>query len=95
MDVSWNEAWPLFVILVGVATLVTSLIDRRPGRWTFWALTWPIVWIGVGIVLLLSTTGRLAMGPGELITEYWPWLPRRVGRLVPDRSVHPTWQAAG
>src|SRR6188508_711366 len=74
MDVSWNEAWPLFVILVGVATLVTSLVDRRPGRWTFWALTWPIVWIGVGFVLLLSTTGRLAMGPGELITDYWPWL---------------------
>ena len=74
MDLSWNEAWPLFVILVGVASLVTSLIDRRPGRWTFWALTWPLIWIGVGAVLLLSTTGQLATGPGEMITEYWPWL---------------------
>ncbi|MFL5685698.1 MAG: hypothetical protein ACJ77D_06545 [Chloroflexota bacterium] len=74
MDLSWNDAWPLFVILVGVASLVTSLIDRRPGRWTFWTFTWPLVWIGVGVVLLLSTTGRLATGPGELIAEFWPWL---------------------
>jgi hypothetical protein len=74
MDLAWTEAWPLFVILVGVATLVTSLFDRRPGRWSFWSLTWPLLWIGVGIVLFLSTTGQLATGPGELIAEYWPWL---------------------
>jgi hypothetical protein len=74
LDVPWNQAWPLFVILVGVATLVTAIIDRRPGRWSLWSLTWPVVWIGVGIVLLLSTTGQLAAGPGELIAEYWPWL---------------------
>jgi hypothetical protein len=74
MDLSWTEAWPLFVILVGVASLITTLIDRRPGRWSFWSLTWPLVWIGVGIVLFLSTTGQLATGPGELIAQYWPWL---------------------
>jgi hypothetical protein len=69
MDLAWTEAWPLFVILVGVATLVTSLFDRRPGRWSFWSLTWPLLWIGVGIVLFLSTTGQLATGPGELIAS--------------------------
>jgi len=74
MDLPWAEAWPLFVILVGVASLVTSIIDRQTGRWSVWSLTWPVVWIGVGIVLLLSTTGQLAAGPGELIAEYWPWL---------------------
>jgi hypothetical protein len=74
MDLSWNEAWPLFVILVGVASLVTTLIDRGWRRRSFWSLTWPLVWIGVGAVLFLSTTGRLATGPAELITEYWPWL---------------------
>lgn len=74
LDLPWDQAWPLFVILVGVASLVTSVIDRRPGRWSVWSLTWPVVWIGVGIVLLLSTTGQLAAGPGELIAEYWPWL---------------------
>ncbi len=74
MDLSWNEAWPLFVILVGVASFVTTLIDRRAGSWTFWSLTWPILWIGVGVVLLLSTTGRLGTGPVELIAQGWPWL---------------------
>ena len=73
MDLSWTEAWPLFVILVGVATFITTVIDRR-GGWTFWNLTWPIVWIAVGVVLFLSTTGQLATGPGELITQGWPWL---------------------
>ena len=73
MDLSWSEAWPLFVILVGVASLVTTLVGRR-WRWSFWSLTWPLVWIGVGVVLFLSTTGQLATGPGELIAEYWPWL---------------------
>ena len=73
MDLSWTEAWPSFVILVGVATFITTLLERR-GGWTFWNLTWPIVWIGVGIVLFLSTTGQLTTGPGELIAQGWPWL---------------------
>jgi hypothetical protein len=73
MDLSWTEAWPLFVILVGVATFITTLLERR-GGWTFWNLTWPIVWIGVGVVLFLSTTGQLSTGPGELIAQGWPWL---------------------
>ena len=74
MDLSWSEAWPLFVILVGVASLVTTLLEWRPGVAGFWSFTWPIVWIGVGILLLLSTTGRLGTGPGELIDQGWPWL---------------------
>lgn len=73
MDLSWTEAWPLFVILVGVATFITTLLERR-GGWTFWNLTWPVVWIGVGVVLFLSTTGQLTTGPGELIAQGWPWL---------------------
>ena len=73
MDLAWTEAWPLFVILVGVATFITTLLERRSG-WTFWNLTWPIVWVGVGVVLFLSTTGQLTTGPGELIAEGWPWL---------------------
>jgi hypothetical protein len=74
MDLAWTEAWPLFVILVGVASLVSSLIHRRWGSWGLWSLTWPLVWIGVGVVLFLSTTGQLGTGPGELITQGWPWL---------------------
>jgi hypothetical protein len=72
-DWSWNEAWPLFVILVGVATLITTLLTWQPGLAAIWSLTWPVVWIVVGILLLLTTTGQLGQGPAEFIDEYWPW----------------------
>jgi hypothetical protein len=74
MDLSWTEVWPLFVILVGVASLVSTVLDWRPGRPALWSFTWPIVWIAVGVLLLLSTTGQLGTGPGELIAQGWPWL---------------------
>jgi hypothetical protein len=95
MDLSWTEVWPLFVILVGVASLVTTVLDWRPGVAGLWAFTWPIVWILVGIVLLLSTTGHLGAGPGELVAQGWPWLLVGIGvwfligSLVPVRSEPP------
>jgi Cell wall-active antibiotics response 4TMS YvqF/N-terminal domain of toast_rack, DUF2154 len=91
MDLSWGEAWPLFVILVGVASLITTLLDRRPGGFDVWSLTWPFAWIGVGALLFLSTTGRLGTGPGELIAQGWPWLLIAlgvwflIGAVVPSR----------
>jgi hypothetical protein len=72
-DLSWTEAWPLFVILLGVAALVSTAIRGRYELGGIWSFTWPVVWTMIGIVLLLSTTGRLGEGPGELITQYWPW----------------------
>lgn len=72
-DWSWGQAWPLWVILVGVATFVSTVLTWRPGVAGIWAFTWPVAWIVVGIVLLLSTTGQLDKGPAELIGEYWPW----------------------
>lgn len=75
LDLPWGQAWPLFLILVGVASFVSTAIDPRgrggPGPWAF---TWSIVWVVVGVTLFLSTTGRLGAGPGELIAELWPWL---------------------
>lgn len=73
-DLPWTQAWPLFVILVGVASLVQNGLSWRPSLPGLWTFTWPIVWIVVGVVLLLSTTGRLGTGPGELIAQGWPWL---------------------
>jgi hypothetical protein len=73
-DLSWSQAWPLFVILGGVASLVTTLINRRLDVSGIWGLTWPVVWIVIGIVLLLSTTDQLSEGPAELIAEWWPVL---------------------
>ncbi|HEY7522529.1 MAG TPA: hypothetical protein VH720_02585 [Candidatus Limnocylindrales bacterium] len=71
-DRPWAELWPLFVILVGVASLVSTLVGGRLVG-GLWGLTWPIAWIVVGGILLASTTGYLGRGPGELIAEYWPW----------------------
>jgi hypothetical protein len=73
-DLPWTQAWPLFVILVGVASLVQNGLSWRPSLPGLWTFTWPIVWIVVGVVLLLSTAGRLGTGPGELIAQGWPWL---------------------
>ena len=73
-DLSWSQAWPLFVILVGVASFVTTVINRRLDMSGIWGLTWPVVWIVIGVVLLLSTTGQLGEGPAELIAEWWPVL---------------------
>lgn len=74
MGLSWDEAWPLFVILVGVASFVSTLLDWRPGASGLWSFTWPAVWTAVGVLLLLSTTGQLGTEPGELIEQGWPWL---------------------
>lgn len=72
LALSWGEAWPLFVILVGVASLVSTAV-RPFGHGGLWSFTWPVAWIAVGVILLLSTTGQLAQGPGDLIAEWWPW----------------------
>jgi Domain of unknown function (DUF5668) len=67
----WEQAWPLFVILVGVAGLVSTTVGL--GRYRgYWAYTWPVAWIVVGVVLLASTTGYISTEPGQLIGEWWP-----------------------
>lgn len=73
-DWSWTQAWPMFVILVGVASFVSTALTWRPSVAGLWRFTWPIVWIVAGVVLLMSTTGNLDQGPGDLIAQYWPWL---------------------
>jgi hypothetical protein len=72
-DLTWSQGWPLFVILAGVASLVSTIINRRFELSGLWAFTWPVAWIAVGILLLLSTTGSIGQGPSDLIAEYWPW----------------------
>jgi hypothetical protein len=73
-DLPWVQAWPLWVILLGAALLVTTLVN---GRWDFdgiWALTWPVVFIVIGVLLLLSTTGSLGGDVGTFIADAWPWI---------------------
>jgi hypothetical protein len=70
---TWGEAWPLFVILAGVASFVSQLLTsgEGPGLWGF---VWPLVTVGIGAVLLLTTTGQLDVSLGELVSAGWPWL---------------------
>ena len=92
-DLQWSEAWPLFVILVGVASLVQTALSWQPSLAGLWTFTWPMVWIVAGVVLLLSTTGQLGTGPGELIDQGWPWLLVALGvwfllgSIAPERSI--------
>jgi hypothetical protein len=73
-DLSWRQAWPMFVILAGVAALVTKAFGWRPGVAGIWELTLPVITIVVGSLLLASTTGSLGSDPGRLIADLWPWL---------------------
>ncbi len=79
MGWTWGEAWPMFVILVGVASFISTLFTWRPGVAGIWSFTWPVAWTLGGIVLLMSTTGRLGQGPGEMIEQYWPWVAIVIG----------------
>ncbi|MFL5648490.1 MAG: hypothetical protein ACJ776_08875 [Chloroflexota bacterium] len=72
-DLPWSQAWPMLVILIGVAMLVTAIIGRRWEYGGLWSFTWPVAWIVVGSLLLASTTGSIGIQPAELITTYWPW----------------------
>ena len=72
LDLSWGEAWPMFVILVGAGSLAGVLFGKSGHRSWFAALAWPVGLLVVGVLLLLSTTGNLGVGPGELIGRWWP-----------------------
>lgn len=74
LDIPWTEAWPLFIILVGVVSFVTTALDGTRGMSVLWAFTWPVVTIVIGAVLLASTTGVLAQGPLEMLLQWWPIL---------------------
>jgi hypothetical protein len=71
-NLSWSQAWPMFLILVGVATFVTTVLNGRYDFAGIWAFTWPVAWIVVGSILLASTTGAIGTEPGQLIADYWP-----------------------
>lgn len=74
-DLSWAEAWPMFVILVAVGSFVsTALHGRFTGIGALWAFTGSVAWALIGVVLLLSTTGNLGEGPVETLVDGWPWL---------------------
>lgn len=79
-NLSWAEAWPMFVILVAVGSFVSTAVRGRfSGIGTLWAFTSSVAWAAIGVILLLSTTGNLGEGPVEVIVEGWPWLAVALG----------------
>jgi hypothetical protein len=91
-NLEWAQAWPMFVVLVGVATFVSTALAWRPSLTGLWAFTWPVVTIVVGSVLLASTTGSLEQGPAEWLEAWWPaiaiglgvWF--LIGAVIPDTT---------
>jgi len=69
---TWSEAWPLFLILAGVATGVSRIVWWPLRSATPWTLTSPLVLLALGIVFLLATTNTLGIGLGELVGRWWP-----------------------
>jgi hypothetical protein len=72
LGLDWGEAWPLFVIMLGAASLVSELVYRTRRLPLAWALTWPLALIVVGVLFLLSTTGTLGVGLADLVARWWP-----------------------
>jgi hypothetical protein len=91
---SWSQAWPMFVMLVGVGMLASAWAYARRQWAGSWWLVWPIAWIGLGFVLLMSTTGRLGLDPGDLISRWWPLVPIGIGLWFLVASIWPGRQAA-
>lgn len=75
LDLPWSQAWPLFVILAGVATLAQMSFgfgrSDGPAAWMGWI--WPSLLLGLGLVFLGVTTGALGIGFGDVI-RWWPLL---------------------
>jgi hypothetical protein len=91
---SWSQAWPMFVMLVGVGMLASAWAYARRQWAGSWWLVWPIAWIGLGFVLLMSTTGRLGLDPGDLISRWWPLVPIGIGLWFLVASIWPGRHAA-
>lgn len=72
MDIPWSEAWPLFIVLVGAAGLISVFYEQRRARDLVAALAWPVTFLLVGMALFLSTTGRIGTEPGDLVAQWWP-----------------------
>jgi hypothetical protein len=69
LDLPWTTAWPLWVILVGVGSVVGFIMGPRR---SLAQLGWPIALTLIGVAFLLSTTGAMGIGPGELAAKGWP-----------------------
>ncbi len=74
LDLDWSVAWPMFVVLAGIAGFISVIVNGEHSVSGLWAFTWPVVTIVVGLLFLGGTTGYLGRTPLDLFTEWWPVL---------------------
>ena len=76
LDVPWNDAWPLFIVMSGVGVGVSALVGlagRRVSPWLIlWALLWPIVLVVVGLLLFLDFAGLADIDAVGFLSQWWP-----------------------
>lgn len=93
MDLPWGQAWPLFVILAGVASAASSLIalsGRRQSAWTLaWALSVPMAITLVGMLLFADLANLIDIDAFDLLAQWWPVLLIGLGVLVLIGAVLP------
>ena len=76
LDMSWSQAWPLFLVMAGVglgASTVIGLAGRRVGAWTWIAaLVWPLLLVGIGVLLFVDLAGLADIDAVEFLATWWP-----------------------
>jgi hypothetical protein len=94
LDVPWNEAWPLFLVMAGVGTGVSALIGlggRRVNAWVIlWALVWPILLVTVGVLLFLDFSDLADIDAAGFLAQWWPVVLIAFGVLALIGAVWPS-----
>jgi hypothetical protein len=80
LDIPWGRAWPLFLILAGVALAIRWALGWGPryGQSAVGGLIGPLILIGLGVVFLLQFSGLWDVSFGQL----WPIALLVIGALL-------------
>lgn len=86
LDLSWGQAWPLFVVYAGLGSGLSSFVGmagRRIGAWTIaWALLVPAIVTAVGLLLFIDLAGLADVDALALLSRWWPLALIGIGVLV-------------
>jgi hypothetical protein len=76
LDVPWNEAWPLFLVMSGIGFAVSAIVGlagRRVSVWLIaWALLWPVTLAGIGLALFVDFAGLADIDAVAFLARWWP-----------------------